>query len=503
MTDPKTRKPRTKRSRALSWEGNELRLQLALEATGDGMWDWDLRTGAAYLSPSYYALTGYRPEDVTPGFEFFRQTVHPDDWPGVLAIMESHLADQSRESTIEYRMLTATGAIRWIRGRGKVMERDADGTPLRMVGHITDISQQKKLEEALHVTEARYRMVLEDQTEFIARCLTDGTITYANEVYCRLIGKPAEEIIGYRWQPVAHPDDLPMIEARLAELTPANPVVTIENRIIDSQGEEIWVQFVNHAFFDAAGGIAEIQVVGRDITLRKGIEARKDALLEENSRLARELIDLQDKERAHLARELHDELSQQLVAIRAHAAAIRHRAASGDTRLLADAEAIEASASQIYAASHRLMERLHPQLLDNVDFKGALRVLLLDAWLEEHFDIRTTLRLAGNLNAISNEVLVHLFRVTQGCLNNVALHARASRVRVFLGERLVAGQRVLRLVIRDDGVGMDPAAAQGGLGLRVMRERVGKLVGSLTVESQPGAGTRIAVEVRVPPAPRG
>lgn len=487
----------------LSHQTSELRLQLALEATGDGLWDWDLRSNQAYYSPGYYALTGYRAEEVKTTFKWFKSLIHPEDLPGVMATIDAYLRGGSPHGEIEYRMVTADGSLRWIRGRGRVVERDAAGTPLRMVGHITDISEQKHLEQALRESEARYRMVLEDQTEIIARFQTDGTISYANEVYCRLIGRPAEEIIGYRWQPVAHPDDLPMIEARLAELSPANPVVTIENRIIDSQGAVLWMQFVNRAFFDAAGGITEIQVVGRDITERKRIEARKAALRDENTRLTHELIELQDKERAHLARELHDELSQQLVAIRAHAAAIRRRAAGGDTALLADASAIEASASQIYAASHRLMEGLHPQLLDSAGLDEALRMLLLDAWLENHRDIQATLRLAGKLDAIGDEVLIHLFRITQGCLSNVALHARASRVRVFLGERQVAGRRMLRLVIRDDGVGMDPAAVQGGLGLRVMRERAHKLEGSFAMQSRPGAGTRIAVEVRVPPAPRG
>ncbi|MGB0129036.1 MAG: PAS domain-containing protein, partial [Rhodocyclaceae bacterium] len=66
---------------------SELRLQLALEGTGDGLWDWDLKTGVAYLSAGYYALTGYRPEEVAPGFAFFRKSVFPEDWPGVLSTL--------------------------------------------------------------------------------------------------------------------------------------------------------------------------------------------------------------------------------------------------------------------------------------------------------------------------------------------------------------------------------------------------------------------------------
>lgn len=77
---------------------SSLRLQLALEATGDGLWDWDLRSGLAYLSSGYYALSGYRPEDVHPDFEFFKRLIYPDDLGSVLSIMEAHLRGETPTS---------------------------------------------------------------------------------------------------------------------------------------------------------------------------------------------------------------------------------------------------------------------------------------------------------------------------------------------------------------------------------------------------------------------
>jgi PAS domain S-box-containing protein len=476
---------------------NELRMQLALEATGDGLWDWNVCTGQAYLSPGYYALTGYRPEDVTPDFAFFQRLVHPDDLPGVLAIMEPYLRGETPVSEIEYRMVTASGAIRWIRGRGRVVERDAEGAPLRMVGHISDISEYKRIEQALKESEARYRAVVEGQTEVIGRFRADGTILFVNEVYCRLFGKTAEELTGRKWQPVVHPGDLSMIEARLAELTPEHPVAVIENRIFDGHGEMRWMQFINHAFFDAAGCITEIQAVGRDISERKQIESRQAALLEENTLLGRELIQLQEKERTNLARELHDELSQQLVAIRAHAGAIRRRATGADERHRADAIAIEASVSQIYNVSHQLMEGLHPQVLDSAGLAEAVRALLSN-WSQLHPAIRVTLRLAGPLDDIGEEARIHLFRIAQEGLANLARHARAGRARLFLGETSRRGRRAVCLVLRDNGVGMDIAAPRVGFGLIVMRERAHNLGGSFELWSRPGGGTRIAVALPLP-----
>lgn len=473
---------------------NELRLQLALEATGDGLWDWNLSTGKAYLSPGYYAMIGYRPEAVSADFALFKRLVHPDDLPGVLSVLEPHLRGESSGIDIEYRMITATGSIRWMRGRGRVVERDAGGEPLRMVGHITDISEHKHMEQALKESEARYRAVVEDQTEAIGRIRADGAILFVNQVYCRLFGKTAEDLIGNTWQPVAHPDDLAMIEARLAELTPERPIALIENRIFDAQGEMRWMQFINHAFFDAAGRLTEVQAVGRDISVRKQIESRQAALLEENTLLGRKLIELQEKERASLARELHDELSQQLVAIRVHAGAIRHRATGADERYRADAMAIETSVNQIYTVSHQLMEGLHPQVLDSAGLAEAVRGLLA-GWSRLHPAIRVTTRLAGPLDEIDGEARIHLFRIVQEGLANLARHARARRARLYLG---VTARREVCLVLRDDGIGMDLAAPRGGFGLIVMRERARNLGGRFEVCTRPGGGTRLSVTVPLP-----
>ena len=126
---------------------SEERLQLALDATRDGLWDWDLRTGRAYLTPYYYEMTGYRPEDVTADFEFFKRTVFPDDLPRVLEILEAHIQGRTPTCEYEYRLLTRSGEIKWMKGRGRIVERDTEGVPLRMIGTTTDINVRKVAEE--------------------------------------------------------------------------------------------------------------------------------------------------------------------------------------------------------------------------------------------------------------------------------------------------------------------------------------------------------------------
>jgi PAS domain S-box-containing protein len=128
---------------------SEERLQLILSVTKDGLWDWDLRKDLAYLSPSYYEITGYNADDITPNFEFFKRTVHPDDLPLVMDVLETHLKSSTPTSEFDYRLITQSGQCLWMRGRGQVVERDAEGIPLRMVGTITDVSKSKIIEESL------------------------------------------------------------------------------------------------------------------------------------------------------------------------------------------------------------------------------------------------------------------------------------------------------------------------------------------------------------------
>jgi PAS domain S-box-containing protein len=139
----------------------------------------------------------------------------------------------------------------------------------------------------LRVSEQRYRAVLEDQSDVICRYLTDGTLLYVNDAFCRLVNRPRESLVGNKWNPIAAPEDLPAIEHQLAQLSPSNPIVTIENRIRTSDGCMRWVQFINRAFFDETGHILETQSVGRDITERKQLEEQLVAS-------AREVEDLYD-----------------------------------------------------------------------------------------------------------------------------------------------------------------------------------------------------------------
>jgi PAS domain S-box-containing protein len=127
--------------------------------------------------------------------------------------------------------------------------------------------------EALRDSEARYRAIVEDQTELVCRSLPDGTLTFVNEAYCRCFGKGREELVGSRFSPVVPPADQPVTAATRAALTPENPVADIEHRVVLPDGALRWQHWTHRAIFDARDRICEFASVGRDVTERREVEA--------------------------------------------------------------------------------------------------------------------------------------------------------------------------------------------------------------------------------------
>ncbi|MDZ8024261.1 MAG: EAL domain-containing protein [Nostoc sp. DedQUE11] len=143
---------------------------------------------------------------------------------------------------------------------------------------VTDITPKKRIEEerhraeiALKQSEIRYRAIVEDQTELIARYLTDGTITFVNQAYAHYFGRSPEELIGSRYQPIIFEADRERVTQLIASMSADNPVVIIENRVVVADGVR-WTQWHNRMLFDEQGCFIEYQSVGRDITALKQIE---------------------------------------------------------------------------------------------------------------------------------------------------------------------------------------------------------------------------------------
>jgi PAS domain S-box-containing protein len=126
---------------------SEERFRLAMEATKDGLWDWDIPSGQVYYSPSYWSMLGYDAEAQPSSAEAWIDMIHPDDQEAVLAANNDCITSLSDSFVVEYRMRSRDGEWKWIQGRGKVVVRDEQGRARRMIGTHIDITERKHAEE--------------------------------------------------------------------------------------------------------------------------------------------------------------------------------------------------------------------------------------------------------------------------------------------------------------------------------------------------------------------
>jgi len=151
----------------------EERLNLALRGANDGVWDWNLETGEVYYSHRWKAMLGYEEDEVANRFESWRHLVHPDDLERALATVQSYLDGRAPAFELEHRLRHKDGSYRWVLARG-ISVQSADGRPHRMVGSHTDVTDRKRVEQALQHQNRFENIVTTISTNFIS--LTPGEI---------------------------------------------------------------------------------------------------------------------------------------------------------------------------------------------------------------------------------------------------------------------------------------------------------------------------------------
>ncbi|MBE8987172.1 PAS domain S-box protein [Nostoc sp. LEGE 12450] len=224
----------------------------------------------AYISPQLQQLLGIAPEDWHHGFfNSWLNYTHPDDHDRYWQAVNTTIAT-GEPLRVEYRMMRRDGGTIWVRDQANLV-LCADGETQVLQGLVFDISERKQAEAALQESETRYRAILEDQTELIARGSPDGIVTFVNEAFCRFFGLKREEIIAQHYEPVVFEEDRERVFSLVNSISSENPVIAIENRVIASLGVR-WTQWIIRGIFDDQGTLVELQSVGRDITDRKQVE---------------------------------------------------------------------------------------------------------------------------------------------------------------------------------------------------------------------------------------
>lgn len=228
------------------------------------------------------------------------------------------------------------------------------------------------------------------------------------------------------------------------------------------------------------------QSVQDSVEVRRQAQAATQALAQ-NRELTQIIQERIEQERGAIARELHDELGQQVTAIKSVGLAIARRAAGQDASIEQSARLVMDCADQIYDGVHRLISKLRPLALDRFGLRDALQDLLVD-WRVRHPGMALNLTMSGPLDELADAHATAVYRMLQEAVNNALRHAQASRIDVSVQ----AADSYLLLDVVDNGSGrLATFEVPGHYGVLGMRERAQALGGSFEVTQSEPAGVRI------------
>lgn len=192
----------------LAKKRNRERLALVLESSNDGFWDWNISSGKIYLSLRLAEMLGYSPDEIDSNCEQWAKIIHPEDLDALIKEIKDHLNGQTPIYKSEFRVITKTGSIKWILGRGKIVAKNQAEQPERMVGTCIDITERKRIEEALRLSEKLLSKAFNASPVIMAiTTLDEGRFIKVNSAFCRTLGYDEKEIISKTTFSIAFWDD--------------------------------------------------------------------------------------------------------------------------------------------------------------------------------------------------------------------------------------------------------------------------------------------------------
>ncbi|GAB3358684.1 MULTISPECIES: sensor domain-containing protein [Giesbergeria] len=174
-------------------QASEERWRFAIDGSDLGLWDWDVATGTVLFSTRWKSMLGYEEAEVGSALSEWETRVHPEDMPRVMEDVQQLLQGHTTFYSNEHRVLCKDGRYKWILDRGKVVQRDDNGQPLRVIGTHTDLTELKQREAALDL----HAGVFMNSLEAIVICGPDNTIKSVNQAFTEITGYSAEEVLGH------------------------------------------------------------------------------------------------------------------------------------------------------------------------------------------------------------------------------------------------------------------------------------------------------------------
>lgn len=253
-------------------ELSEERWKFAIEGAGDGVWDWDIQSGQASFSKRWKEMLGFAEGEIQGHSEEWTKRVHPEDMPAVREAIEAHMDRKLPSAVVDYRLQAKDGSYRWIQGRGMVVSRDAQGSPLRLVGTNTDITERKLQDVELRRLLSENRALISAIPDMIFTNHKDGKYLAFEAPDRSLLYVPPSELVGRTVKDV--------LPAPLADMFLNAFGKALDTRLVQElqyslsiAGRERWFEARV-----AGSGKENVITIVRDITERKEMEHKLEQL---------------------------------------------------------------------------------------------------------------------------------------------------------------------------------------------------------------------------------
>lgn len=490
---------------------SERRLTLSQRFANIGTWDWNVQTHAFYWSDRVPLLLGYLSETEQPDFQLFVQAIHPKERSSVLDAIHACIY-QNTEYDIKHRVLWQDGSIHWLHQKGDVI-CDKNGKPLRMLGLIQDITEFTEAQRQIAAKEARYRAIVDDQTELLCRFDKEGRLTFINKAYAEYFNRPVSTLMNQSFFELIPEEDRETARQMMACLTYENPVLSTEHRVFSGQGEMRWMQWINRAIFDEENNIIEYQSFGIDITERRAAE--------EKIRSAKEAADKANQAKSEFLSSMSHELRTPLNAILGFAQLLEQ------SRKDPLSEKQKRHIQHIIKAGKHLLDLIN-EILDLAKIESgrislSIEKVDLNHILTECISLVDAITITNQIEIINYVENCPLFifadyiRIKQVLLNLLSNAIKYNRPhgKVFITTQVIENEQKqqIRLAIQDTGMGiphamhsklfepfwrLNPAQAEiegTGIGLTITKRLIEQMHGSIDFESEENMGSTFWVDL--------
>ena len=465
---------------------SEFRWKFALEGAGDGMFDWDLDSSKAIFSLLCKDMLGYADAEMENTFDAWSERVHPDDQAQVLAKLTRFLAGEEAVYVSEHRMRCKDGSWKWILARGMVIHRNGAGRARRMIGTLSDITERKQAEQA------QVHRIVEAAPDPMLLLGTDERITFANVAAQTAFGFALHELKEKNLHQL-----LPFLRigraAAGSEEGACGPMLNASLNAVHRDGRAFPVEISLSPF--RMDGEAVLIASIRDVSKRR----QAAQLLEQSYARLRLLSDhqqnIKEDERKRIARDMHDDLGQNLLVLKMDVGLLASRTASAHPQLHQRTTLVLGNIDATIRALKSIMNDLRPATLE-------LGLYPAVEWQVMQFE-----RMSGIRCQLSPEIAFALdesrtlavFRILQEALTNIARHAEASAVAIVLRQ----DAHGFAMTVQDNGKGLQPEHRKKAncFGLMGIRERIHSLGGELRIAGSEGGGTRLSIMLAAAPAP--